>query len=66
LGSDFAQIQVVFTIFFRPVTLGPWPELYFGEEDQKVFLESLKTELLKHGIIKSITESNGGKPKKQL
>jgi len=42
---------------FVPVTSGPVPELQFGDEDQKVFLESLKSQLLKHGIISALRES---------
>jgi len=46
---------------FVPITTGPVPELQFGEEDQEVFLESLKTELVRHGIVKSVSENDEGK-----
>lgn len=47
---------------FVPITSGPVPALQFGEEDQKIFLESLRSELQKHGIIASLSEQPSNEP----
>ena len=39
---------------FVPVTYESTPELQFGKEDQRIFMESLRSELLKHKIIGSL------------
>ena len=37
-----------------PISSGPTPALQFGVEDQQVFVESLKSELVGSGIIRNI------------
>jgi len=43
---------------FIPITSGPVPALQFGEKDQNVLIESLKTELLNNKIIGSLSQKN--------
>jgi len=42
---------------FVPVSSGPAPRLQFGVEDQKVFIESLKSELIRYNVAKKIVEN---------
>lgn len=42
---------------FVPVSSGPVPELQFGAEDQATFIASLKAELLRLNIVRSIEEA---------
>lgn len=42
---------------FVPVNSGPIPELQFGAEDQAVFVESLKSEMQRLGIVGSIVDT---------
>jgi len=46
--------------FFVPVSSGPVPELQFGADDQATFIDSLETELVRHGIFGSISEEAHG------
>ena len=46
---------------FVPVSAGPNPEFQFGAEDQATFIESLKAELVRHGIF-SVVEDTGSNP----
>lgn len=41
---------------FVPVSTGPNPEFQFAAEDQATFVESLKTELVRHGIFRAIED----------
>lgn len=42
---------------FVPVSGGPAPQLHFGVEDQNVFIDSLKAELLRYKIAETIIEN---------
>lgn len=41
---------------YVPVSTGPIPELQFGSEDQMVFVDSLKSEMQRLGIIDSVSD----------
>ena len=43
-----------------PIASGPYPELHFGREDQKIFISSLGNELTRLGILRVIEPSPGG------
>jgi hypothetical protein len=42
---------------FVPVSTGPVPELQFGAEDQAIFIQSLKDEMQRLGIVGSIADT---------
>lgn len=42
---------------FVPVSTGPVPELQFDASDQAIFVDSLKTEMQRHGIVGSISDA---------
>ena len=42
---------------FVPISGGPAPKLHFGVEDQKVFIESLKSKLIRYKVAESIVEN---------
>ena len=42
---------------FVPVSTGPVPRLQFGAEDQSIFIENLKSEMKRLGIIGSVADS---------
>lgn len=43
---------------FVPVSGGPTPKLHFGVEDQNVFIDSLKSELLRYKVAETIVENS--------
>lgn len=50
--GGYGTSTMVFTGgIFVPVNSGPAPELHFGAEDQKVFAESLRSEIRRLGIL---------------
>jgi len=54
-----AQSMMYVNGMFIPISTGPMPKLQFGSEDQHVFLQSLKNELVRTGVLKSISENTG-------
>lgn len=53
-GSSGTTIMPVGNNVFIPISSGPIPHLQFNEEDQLIFIDSLKTELNRLGILKVV------------
>lgn len=59
IGQSVATVTTNSDGAMVPVTLESTPELQFNETDQAVFVDSLKAELLRHGIVGSLASSMG-------
>lgn len=64
-GSGGSSVMMVGPSLFVPISTGPYPHLQFNEEDQLIFIESLKNELDRLGIL-NISKSNQDKPNAEV
>jgi len=65
-GSGSSTLMMVSPGVFIPISTGPIPHLQFNEQDQLVFIESLKSEINRLGILNTAKSKSSNEKEEEV